>query len=260
MVKVFEGTENEYYMDGYHKQNLDIAKKVVAKDWDMIFVYDGPEGAGKSVKAMQDAYYCDPTLNISRITFNPDDFKEAVMKANRLQSIIFDEAYGGLNSRSAMGSVNKTLVQMLTVIREKNLFIFIVLPTFFDLDKYVAIWRSRALIHIYTHDNFQRGYFRFYNTERKKVMYVAGKKFYDYNKGKPNYIGRFTKKYVVNETEYRKKKRETSLSIEDNETRNSTSEALKTVAINLKTKHNFTIKDMTEVIPRSFMQISRYLR
>jgi len=34
MVKVFEGTDEEYYMDGILRSNLDTAKKVVAKDWD----------------------------------------------------------------------------------------------------------------------------------------------------------------------------------------------------------------------------------
>ena len=41
MVMVFEGTENQYSMDGYMKENLDLAKKVIKKDWDMLFVYDG---------------------------------------------------------------------------------------------------------------------------------------------------------------------------------------------------------------------------
>ena len=257
---VCEETATPFTMDGYHKTNLDVAKAVVKKDWDMIFIYDGNEGSGKSVKAMQDAFYCDNTLNLKRIVFNDEDFKKEVLNAEKYQSIVYDEAYGGLGSRAAMSNVNKAIVQMLTVIRERNLFIFIVLPTFFDLDKYVAIWRSRALIHIYTHDKFQRGFFKFYNSDRKKIMYVAGKKFYDYNKGKPNFIGRFGKQYVVDENEYRTKKRETSLTLGNEETSNTTSETLKIVAINLKEKHNFTIKQMTDIIPRSFMQISRYLR
>ena len=29
-----------YYMDGYLKANLEIAKSVIKKDWDMIFLYD----------------------------------------------------------------------------------------------------------------------------------------------------------------------------------------------------------------------------
>lgn len=226
MVKVGLNTKNEWvvlpkdtknglYIDGYLKENLDTAKNVIRKDWDMIFVYDGYEGSGKSVKAMQDAFYCDPSLNIDRIVFNPDDFAKAVSTANKFQAIIFDEAYGGLSSRGAMSQINKSLVQMLTVIREKNLFIFIVLPCFFDLDKYVALWRSRALVHVYSVKGFQRGYFEFYNADRKKTLYIKGKKEYNYGVSQANFSGRFTNNYVVDEEKYRKKKKETSMDNND---------------------------------------------
>lgn len=218
MVKVFQGTEQEYYLDGYIKQNLDVAKKVIREDWDMVFVVDGTEGAGKSVLAQQLAFYADPTLTVERIVFNDNDFKKAITAAKPYESIILDEAYGGLASRSAMSKVNKSIVQMLTVIRAKNLFIFIVLPTFFDLDKYVALWRSRALITVYTREGFKRGAFKFYNAERKKNLYVNGKKFYNYHAAKPNFRGAFTNHYTVDEKSYRDKKAATAL---DNEANNS---------------------------------------
>ncbi len=200
-------TAKKYYMDGYHKTNLDTAKTVIKKDWDMIFCYDGYEGTGKSVKAMQDAYYCDNTLTIERIVFTPNEFRTAVLKAKPYQAVVYDEAYTGLSSRATMSLINRTLVKMMAEIRQKNLFIFVVMPTFFDLDKYVALWRSRALIHIYTGKNFQRGYFSFYNIDKKKALYVLGKKFYEYNKPAPNFRGRFTNAYVIDEKEYKKKKK-----------------------------------------------------
>lgn len=207
MVKVFQGTPQEYYMDQNMRDNLDLARTVIKKDWDMILVYDGSEGSGKSVKAMQDAYYCDPTFNLDRVVFNPKDFQNAIMTADKFQSIVYDEAYTGLSSRATMSLINRTLIKMLAEIRQKNLFVFVVMPCFFDLDKYVALWRSRALIHIYTGDNFQRGFFCFYNVDKKKSLYCLGKKFYNYNNPKPNFRGRFTNHYVLDEVEYRKKKR-----------------------------------------------------
>lgn len=207
MVKVKVG-DQEYYMDGIHKDNFDKAKKEVNNDWDFIFVYDGYEGTGKSVKAQQDAFYCDPTLTIDRITFTPTEFKKAIIDAKPQQAVIFDEAYGGLSSRASMTRVNRALVTVLTEIRQKNLYIFIVLPSFFDLDKYVALWRSRALIHIYT-DGFHRGYFSFFNMDRKKNLYVNGKKYYNYNATNPNYRGRFTNYYTVDKEKYKQKKYDT---------------------------------------------------
>ncbi len=198
----------EFYMDGYLKKNLEMAKRVIKQDWDMVFIVDGAEGSGKSVMAQQAAYCCDPTFNIDRIVFTPYSFRKAIISAKQYQAVVYDEAYTGLSSRATMSLINRTLVSMLAEIRQKNLFVFVVMPTFFDLDKYVALWRSRALIHIYTGANFQRGFFAFFNIDRKKVLYVGGKKFYSYSATKANFIGRFTNFYVVNETEYRKKKKE----------------------------------------------------
>lgn len=217
MVKVFENTPQEYYMDGYLKENLDTAKKVITKDWDMIFCIDGYEGSGKSCLTMQIGYYCNQSLTLSHVVFTPKQFQDAIINSRKYDVVIYDEAYTGLSSRAAMSMVNRILVKMLAEIRQKNLFIFVVMPTFFDLDKYVALWRSRALIHVYTAENFQRGYFAFYNIDKKKDLYILGKKFYLYSNVKPNFVGRFTNHYTLNEDDYRKKKRNLSIQRESEE-------------------------------------------
>lgn len=206
-------TEKKYYMAGYLKANLDTAKKMNKKNWDMLFVTDGGEGSGKTVFTQQAAFYCDPTFNLNRMVFNPDDFKDAVINAQQFQSIVYDEAYGGLNSRATLSRVNRSLVQMLTTIRKKNLYIFIVLPSFFDLDKYIAIWRSRALFHVYAVD-WERGYFDFYNVGAKKQLYLEGKKTYSYNKRLRNFWGKFTKQWVVDNKAYEEKKDRTAIKIQ----------------------------------------------
>jgi hypothetical protein len=204
-------TDKDYYMDGYLEKNLLTAKNVIKKDWDMVFIVDGAEGSGKSVLAMQMAYYCDPTLTLERIVFTPNTFRKAIIQAKQYQAVIYDEAYTGLSARATMSMINRALVSMLAEIRQKNLFVFVVMPTFFDLDKYVALWRSRALINVYTGENFERGYFKFFNKTKKKDLYINGKKFYNYNKPESNFIGRFTDFYTVDKEEYRKKKKESLL-------------------------------------------------
>jgi hypothetical protein len=198
--------EEEKYMDGYLRKGFTKAKSLVEKDWDWVTLVDGVEGGGKSVIAQQCAYEVDKTLTLDRITFTPEEFKDAVLSAKKYQAVIYDEAYTGLSSRGTISDINKTLVQMLAEIRQKNLFVFLVMPTFFDLDRYAAIWRSRGLIHVYTDKGYGRGYFAYYNKDRKKNLYILGKKFYDYRKPKPNFRGRFTAYYVVNQEEYRAKK------------------------------------------------------
>lgn len=206
MVMVFDGTEQQFHMDGYTVNLLDTAKKVILKDWDMIFAVDGAEGSGKSVLAQQLAFYCDPSLTVDRIVFTPKELRQAVVNAKPGQAIVYDEAYTGLSSRAAMSIINRTLVSMLAEIRQKNLFIFVVMPTFFDLDKYVALWRTRGLFHVYTDDNFQRGLVAFYNRDKKKELYILGKKYYSYSQPKPNFVARFVDHYTVDKAAYKQKK------------------------------------------------------
>jgi len=210
VVKVFEGTDSEYYMDGYLVSNLDLAKRVNKDDWDFLFLVDGKERGGKSVFAQQIGLYVYPDLSVDDIAFSPKDFERKVRLSKPNSCVIYDEAYGGLSSRNFMSWINKSLVKMLTEIGFKNLFIIIVLPSFFDLDKYVALWRSRALFHIYTSDNLERGFFGAYNDESKKKLYLFGKKFYDYGVISPDFRGRFTNHYVVPEKDYKAKKKEAS--------------------------------------------------
>jgi hypothetical protein len=208
MKLTLPGLDKDLYMDGYLHSNLAKAKEIVKKDWDMIFLVDGGERAGKSVLAQQCGYFLDHTLNLARICFTPNEFKKAVLEAPPFTCVIYDEGYTGLNSRATMSVINRTLVSLLAEIGQKNLIIFVVMPTYFDLDKYVALWRSRALIHVYTGDDFERGYFAFYNVDTKKRLYIDGKKYYEYTKVKPNFIGRFLNGYTVDEAAYRQKKRD----------------------------------------------------
>jgi len=204
------------YINGFMQANLDIANKGIHKDLDMLFCYDGGEGSGKSTCAMQHAFYVDRTFCVDRMVFTPNEFRNAIIRAGKYQAIQYDEAYTGMSSRAAMSLINRTLISMLAEIRQKNLFIFVVMPTFFDLDKYVALWRSRALVHVYMGDGFTRGNFAFYNTDRKKNLYILGKKFYNYNCVKPNFIGDFTNWYPIDEAVYRKKKHDSLVKREQN--------------------------------------------
>lgn len=214
MVKVKISDNEEVYLDGYLKNVLDTAKKVIKKDWDMVFIVDGAEGSGKSMLAMQSAKYCDNSLNVDRVVFTPKEFRQAIVKAEKYQSVVYDEAYTGLSSRATMSLINRTLISMLAEIRQKNLFVFVVMPCFFDLDKYVALWRSRGLFHVYTGKEFQRGFFAFYNVDKKKSLYINGKRFYNYGNPKANFIGRFTGQYVVDEKKYKEKKKDSLIARE----------------------------------------------
>jgi len=209
---VFQDTIHPYYMDGYLKMQLDKMKDKVMDDWDFVIVIDGYERSGKSTLAQQIATYLDLTFNLEHIVFNGVEFEKVTKGYPANTAIIFDEGFGDLTSRKWMNKLNHSIIKMLTEIGYKNLFLIIVLPTYYDLVKYIAIHRSRVLIHVYD-NNFERGYFAWYDREKKKDLFVQGKKFYSYSQriARPNFIGRFTKHMTVDIEAYKEKKRQNAI-------------------------------------------------
>lgn len=211
-------TKISYYMDDRLERNikLKIIPSLGNKDKDCVVCVDGPEGAGKSTLAMQIGKAVDPTLDLSRVVFDAESFRQAIFKAKKGQCVIYDEAFTGLSSRTSLSSINTALVSLMMQMRQKNLFIILVLPTFFLLDKYAALFRTTALIHVYENKGI-RGYFRVYNRVKKKYLYLYGKKDYSYSaKGKQNefiktkFKGRFYGVFALGdetiEEKYKKKK------------------------------------------------------
>lgn len=266
MAKVFEGTPEQYYMDGYLVSNTLVAIEANKKDWDFVFLVDGRERSGKSCFTQQWAKLCYPELTLDNIAFTSTAFEEKVYNAKPHTAIIYDEAYGGLNARQAMGRINRSLIKMLTVIGHKNLFIFVLLPSFFDLDKYVALWRSAALVHIETSDNFQRGFFKFYNYERKKNLYIKGKEYYDYNVIKSNFYGRFTNHWVVDVDIYKTEKaRATSADRGGPEERNKSivqvaRQIQRDIAMNMHQLVHLNNREIAKILDVSAMTIHNYLK
>ena len=207
MVKVDIKKDLCLYCDGKLYENIKKMRDTVnTKDMDRVIPVDGTEGSGKSVFAQQLAILLDPTFNIDRMCMTSEEFITAVTSAKKGQAIVFDEAFTGLSSRSSLSGINKLIVSMMMEMRQKNLFVIIVLPTFFLLDKYVAIFRSRELFNIYMYKG-KRGFWRVFNSHKKKYLYLRGKKELNYDiKIKPCFKGRFLDKYTIDEQAYRKKK------------------------------------------------------
>ena len=196
----------EFYLDGYLKQNLDDAFEMVRTDNDFVCIVDGRERSGKSSIALQMAFYLDKSFSLDRVCFSAKEFEKAVLNASQYSAVVYDESFTGMASSSVLSLVNRSLIKLMAEIGQKNLFIFVVMPSFFDLSKYIALHRSQCLIHVYTGKNFKRGFFTFYNEDKKKFLYIAGKKFYNYNVPKANFYGCFTKFIPFEEADYRKKK------------------------------------------------------
>ncbi len=207
VMKPLNKKKAPYYIEPYIKSLLDKSVvRVLEKDWDRVFLIDGAEGSGKSLLGLQIAKYIDPTFHIGRVTFSGPEFSSAINKATKGQCVIFDEAFNGLSSSGALSHMNKLLVRKLMECRQKNLFLIIILPTFFLLQKYAAIFRSSVLFHVYVTKSGNRGYYRIYNKQNKKMLYLNGLKYYSYAKPYIYKSYRFYGNYPIDEAEYREKK------------------------------------------------------
>lgn len=210
-MKVTSG-EHTFYMDGYMKHNLDIVLlEAIPAKWDVLSLYTGREGVGKSTKMAQDALYLDPRLTLDHCTFTPYQFIDAIDYAKDESSIILDEAITVANAQAHAQQIVISIISKLTQIRKKRLKIFLGFPYLNMLNKYF-VRRCLYSCHIYAHDFKDRGYFRFYSQPKtSKLHYLMKTVFpYDpdeaYKKVSRNFYGRFTKYFPFDEKEYDDKK------------------------------------------------------
>ena len=210
---------HQFYMDGYLRTALEDLQSNLRKNYDAFVIISGREGFGKSTLAAQIAIAMDSTYNLSRCCFTPKQFVEASEKAEEYQAVVFDETMGFLSSRGSMSSFNRDLIKVFSEMRYKKLVIILCIPNFFEMDRYPALHRSEALLHVY-----KRSRFASYDYKKKHDLYLKGKKIYKYIVT-PNYRGRFYEYFPLNQKAYDKKKRESTQEIEqdkERETGNST--------------------------------------
>lgn len=157
--------------------------KVLIGNQDRVYVISGREGLGKSTLAMQLAYVLDPTVSVDSIVFSSKQFEDKIRTLDKFKALIYDESFSGLSSKGSISKENKRLVQLLMMCRQRNLFIFIVLPSFFLLEKYVALFRATALFNVLvSKKNFKLRFYKVYNYQKKKELYILGRGLMDYSR------------------------------------------------------------------------------
>lgn len=201
--------------------NLSLWKKAVLnQDMDLAIFVDGKEGGGKSVHSQQLATFLDidGRITLDQICFTPEDVRAQITKLKKGKAIIYDEAQRGFNRRNSMSNDNVMLMNLLAECRQNNLFLIIVMPSFYNADMVVAVFRTRLLINVrYTWDlenenkPLVRGQARFYSERGKKLLYcnTFNRKFFNYPYLKDDCFDyTFPHHYCVDEVAYRIKKKQ----------------------------------------------------
>lgn len=187
----------EFYLDEFLKQKLDTLKHIVyKKNWDGVILIDGHERVGKSTLGICIGYYLsEGNFSVENICADNEDAVKKIETFPDKSVLLVDEGSLVFNSRDAMKKEQKKLMKILNVVGQKNMIFIIILPSFFDLNKQIAIRRSKFLLHCYTDNTLARGRFAYFGEDAKKKLYTIGKKnfdSYDYPKRSINELGRFT--------------------------------------------------------------------
>lgn len=243
-----EGEQLEYHIDKKMLKFLEKVKYLINQhDKDFVLACGGYEGSGKSTLMQQIGRYVDPTLCLDRICMTADEFKTAIANASKGQCVIYDEAVTGMSAGDSITRIGKLLKSMMMQMRQKNLFVIIIIPSIFELNKYTVLSRIRAYIHTYENKG-KMGYFSGFNKRDSRILYFKGKKNYSI-KVRTRFRGRFYGKYAVEEQAYRKKKADALFKLDDEDVKTYESDKL-----------NYTLYVLKEETGKTLVEIEQLLR
>jgi hypothetical protein len=176
---------------------------------DCVIIVTGYSGAGKSVLVSHTiAPYLNSDFKEAHVYFNSYQMIEDAPLLPNNSTLVLDESYKEANTRAGSSVAFLRLMNFLNTIRVKGHTIVLILPDYFQLNSQLALFRSNFLIHVYidkkTH---QRGRLLLFDRDKKKNLYIKGKKFLDYHAGSANFRARFyLNKGIFDDESYLKRK------------------------------------------------------
>lgn len=228
-----------FYMDGYLAENLYPIPKFLKKEWDCVGIVSGhgKVRTGKSIMGGQIGYYVawllaggemdlrrDPDsgkfidvkvtkkpdkplkFSLNNLVFSPEELMEKGRNLPKNSVIIYDEGRSGLDSKSAMTSLNKMLEDFFQECGVYGHVIIIILPNFFKLHEDYSVSRSIFLVDVFHDKNWNRGFFNFYNEQQKEKLFFFGRKRVGitarYQAAHPSFYGKFVDWSPFDRSEY----------------------------------------------------------
>ncbi len=199
------------YIDGTLYENIKILGRKIVDDMTFLVIVTSSTlevGTGKSVfvqqfaeaylESVREQHNIDNRLDMTNIVFHPRDLIERSFKVPKYSVVILDE-WEDSHYWSELGI---SLRQFFRKCRQLNLLMIAIIPNFFQLQIGYAISRSVCMVDVRFADDFDRGYFSFYNFQKKRELFIKGRKTMSYGIVQPNFTGRFADGYVVDKKEY----------------------------------------------------------
>lgn len=187
-MKIIDSKGRVYYIDGYLKSVLDIAKQRIQKlGKDVVIILDGMPGSGKSTQAACIASYFDEDFSYDQIHFSPEGFENGLLNGRDYAPEIFDEAGTSMRAKDWYNFINKRLTIVMEMIRYKHKPIIIVAPSVFSLDKDLILQRANMLLHCFSHR--EHFFYNYYSKGRLKHIIIKGLRDRNYKHSSPYFRG-----------------------------------------------------------------------
>jgi len=205
------------YINEILYENLKILAKKIVDDMTFLGVCFSSTlevGTGKSVlmtqigEAWTDLIYQLHGIKLpfdkNNLVWRPKDLMQRAFEVPKYSFILVDE-WEDAHYWSELGM---TLRQFFRKCRQLNLFIMIIIPNFFQLPMPYAVGRSIFAIDVRFGEGFERGFFKFYDFEKKKDLYLKGRREHNYHIIHSSFDGEFNDGYGIDRDEYLKAKKE----------------------------------------------------
>jgi len=163
-----------YYLDGYVQKIGDgIVNRVSKRKQDILCIFTGQEGSGKTNASVALAFYVGRKTK-RKFTYENVFFDiEKMMKfagSTKEQIILWDEAaLGGLASDWTNAAQRKLKAMLMVCRKKRHVFLFNV-PRFYRLNSDI-IERAFCMFHIYENDNEEPGNFMFFGRDGLEILY-----------------------------------------------------------------------------------------
>jgi len=138
------------------RRDMDGIRGIRSKNKDRVVCITGYEGTGKSnlLLAITEFWFkeilqMEITKDlITYVASNKQEFVTALKEAKKFYMVSHDEAGKDLYARNSISSFNKDLNIAYQVIRGKNIYTILVIPSILDLDPFFRRRRVTAMIHV----------------------------------------------------------------------------------------------------------------
>lgn len=181
-------------VSGFFKDYMDKCLYLQKRDFDVCFQITGAEGSGKSTLGMVALdYLSSGTATMDNIAFSGTDAFHKLEKLPNKSIFILDEAGMSLSSRDWATKEQKRLIRIFQTIRQKNMILILISPSFFEINKYFSCHRTKFLFLTYVRANFKRGNFAIFGESKLRTLYHHGKKYNSYSYPKTNIRSNFPK-------------------------------------------------------------------